>query len=89
MVHHGTISGLLRSQTAPHALSMRIADTALDEFIEIYKEEFGESISRSDARQMASSLIALYERLARKLLDDSTLPLMQPTDDHPSVGFRT
>lgn len=46
---------------------MRITDETLDQFIELYKEEFGEEISRSEASEMAFRLITLYEALARKL----------------------
>lgn len=70
---------------------MRIPDKGLDEFIEIYKEEFGEELSRTKASEMASDLIALYQRLARRLPDVVASPStsMQLPDDHPPLGFRT
>ena len=33
--------------------NMRIHDATLDEFIQIYREEFGEEINRSEASEMA------------------------------------
>jgi hypothetical protein len=50
---------------------MQISDDALDEFITIYKEEFKDDISRSDAIEMASRLLTLYQLLSRKLPNDS------------------
>jgi hypothetical protein len=70
---------------------MRIPDKALDEFIEIYKNEFGEDISREDANAMASRLVSLYARLA-KLPPNDLVPLpnpMQPAAHHPPIGFHT
>ncbi len=46
---------------------MRISDEALDQFIEIYKEEFGEEMARAEAAEMATRLVALYKLLARPL----------------------
>lgn len=65
---------------------MRIPDNALDEFIEIYKKEFGEDISRADAGQMASDLLRLYDLLSKKSPARKTMP---HDDDHPRIGFRT
>ena len=45
--------------------SMDIPDEALDEFIEIYKREFNEDISRSEARRRATNLLALYRAIGR------------------------
>jgi hypothetical protein len=50
---------------------MRINDTALDEFIQIYREEFGDEINRSDASEMAFRLVTLYETLSRRLPSDA------------------
>jgi hypothetical protein len=65
---------------------MNITDDALDEFIVIYKEKFTEEISRAEMQQMASSLLMLYGRLARKV---PSIKTTQPSDDHPQIGFRT
>ena len=50
--------------TGMHPVYPRITDKQLDEFIEIYKEEFGEKISRTEASAMAANLLMLYQRLA-------------------------
>jgi hypothetical protein len=42
---------------------MRISSEQLDEFIMIYKEAFGEEVGRSQAEDMASELLHLYETL--------------------------
>lgn len=41
-------------------MSLRISNADLDEFIAIYKEEFGEEISHADAHEIASRLVMLY-----------------------------
>lgn len=53
---------------------MRIPEEALNEFIELYEEEFGEKIDRTEATGMAHSLLALCRLLARK-------PPVRPTAD--------
>lgn len=66
---------------------MRISDEALNEFIGLYKEEFGEEIDRAQASEMAFRLVTLYERLARGTGQD-VMPA--PLDDppHRPIGFR-
>jgi hypothetical protein len=69
---------------------MNITDDALDEFIAIYKEEFGEGINRAEASEMASRVLDVYALLARKLAGETSMP--RPTrheDNHPPIGFRT
>jgi len=62
---------------------MRITDEALDEFIELYREERGEEIGRDEANEIASRLVVLYQALARK-------SPMQPDDPpRPPIGFQT
>jgi len=70
---------------------MHISDEALDEFIEIYKAEFGDDISRSEASEMASRLIKLYKLLSTKpsAKKYSSQATTHSTDDHPPIGFRT
>lgn len=46
---------------------MKISNTSLDEFIEIYRKEFGKDISREDALEMATRLINLYLIIYRPL----------------------
>jgi len=45
---------------------MKLSDEQLDEFIRIYKEEFGEELNPSQAQEMASDLLRLYEALASR-----------------------
>jgi hypothetical protein len=45
----------------------RFSNEALDEFIAIYKEEFGEEIDRKEATEMAWRLLTLCRLLSRKL----------------------
>lgn len=74
----------------------RISDKDLDEFIAIYKEEFGEELNRAEAGEMASRLVTLYELLARKVPEKEKAPssTTQHDDDrldgdHPRIGFQT
>ena len=55
--------------------NMRIQDTALNQFIQICREEFGEEISRSEASEMAFRLVTLYQALSRRLASDAYLQL--------------
>lgn len=49
----------------PHADGMRISDAAFDEFIELYKEEFGREIGRAEATAMAHRLLVLSRLMAQ------------------------
>ena len=72
-----------------HDCRMRIADETLDQFIRLYKEEYGEELTRSEASEMAFWLVTLYEALSKRLpIDD--VPSAMPPDDAPrqSIGFR-
>jgi hypothetical protein len=75
---------------------IRLTDEQLGEFIVIYKEEFGEEISRTDASEMASRLVMLYQLLSRKLPEKQNSPPdvtqhggEDRSDDHPRIGFQT
>jgi hypothetical protein len=48
------------------ASNMRISGEALDEFVEIYREESGEDISRDEASEMAIRILTLYTLLSKK-----------------------
>jgi len=74
-----------------HASDMQIPDETLNEFIAIYKAEFGEEISRKDASEMALRVLKLYELLERKLPDEKTITLVatRPAESVPQIGFRT
>jgi hypothetical protein len=70
---------------------MRISERALDEFIQIYEEEFGEKIDRKEATEIAYRVLALY-RLLRRRLPEGYVPKekpMQHDGDRPSKGFQT
>jgi hypothetical protein len=45
---------------------VRITEQALDEFIKLYAEEFGETLSVDEAREVASNLLELYTLLLRR-----------------------
>lgn len=74
---------------------MLISEKALNEFIAIYKTEFGEELSRKDASEMAFRVLTIYELLARKLPGKTStlLPRLHddelPHDCQPQIGFRT
>lgn len=46
---------------------MQISDEDLEEFREIYREEFGKEIDRAEALEMATRLILLYEIIMKRL----------------------
>jgi len=41
---------------------MHISDEALNEFIDLYKAEFGQDISRSEASEVATGILTLAGR---------------------------
>ena len=53
---------------------MHLSDDDLDEFRRIYKNEFGEDITREEAREKGSSLLrlvkAVYKPITQKQVDD-------------------
>lgn len=70
---------------------VKISDEALNEFIAIYKEDFGDEINRKEASEMASRLVMLYEFLAKKLPNEQISPEPMPQLDDPprKIGFHT
>lgn len=66
---------------------MQIPNESLDKFMQIYKEEYGEEISRSEANEMASRVIALYELLAKKLPNEQTSKPKPPDESPRTMGF--
>jgi hypothetical protein len=46
---------------------MHTPDNVLDEFMVLYRDETGETMSREQAREIAQRLLTLYERLAQPL----------------------
>lgn len=61
---------------------MKISNTSLDEFIEIYQKEFGKEISREDALEMATRLINLYLIIYRPLPGERRDGVTPPSGDH-------
>lgn len=43
---------------------MQFDDTEIREFIDLWRDEFGETLPKEDARHLASQLVRLYEILA-------------------------
>jgi hypothetical protein len=67
---------------------MQISDEAVSEFISLYKEEYGEELSRSDASEMASRLVTLYEVLMKKFPGEQTsTPKPLDEEPRPRMGF--
>jgi hypothetical protein len=50
---------------------MRVDDSELLEFIQLYKDEFGEHISLEEARVVATGLLELYETLIKPLPEET------------------
>lgn len=65
---------------------MKVPDAAIDEFKQLYEQEFGERISRTEAAEMASNVLLLYRLLSRALPDRH---VTQPRDGLRQIGFRT
>jgi hypothetical protein len=66
---------------------MQISKEALCELIAIYKEEYGEELSRSEASEMGSRLLALYELLAKKLPNEQDAAPRPLENVRPPMGF--
>jgi hypothetical protein len=72
--------------------AMLISAEALDEFIAIYKEEFGEEIDRVEATEMAHRLLNLFRLLEKKLPEGTKTASSTLPDDEQGrlpIGFRT
>lgn len=52
--------------------TMDLTEEDISEYVTLWKEEFGEDISRADARHSASQFLELYSLLSRPL------PVTQP-----------
>lgn len=66
---------------------MQISDEAVSEFMRIYKEEYGEELSRGEADEMASRLVTLYGLLMKKLPNEQTVVPRPPDEPPRSMGF--
>lgn len=54
---------------------MQLSDAAIQEYIQLYREDFGEELMVGEARVIATRLVTLYELLCRPLPDqDATSP---------------
>ena len=52
---------------------MTISDASLDEFIAIYAEEYGEQLSREEARPIATNLVNLFWLIAHPPPNEDTM----------------
>lgn len=59
---------------------MQLSDTAIQEYIQLYREDFGEELTVGDARAIATRLMTLYQLLCRP----SDLPLN--SQSHQAIG---
>ena len=66
----GTITRRALRATWAHAFSMRLSEEAIQEFASLYKEEFGEELTKAEASEMAYRLMVLYEQLSKPLPDE-------------------
>lgn len=63
---------------------MQLSDTAIQEYIQLYREDFGEELTIGEARAIATRLLTLYEMLCRPLPDrDATQPPFDPLEKTP------
>ena len=61
---------------------MAISDQSLDEFIELYASEFGERLTRAEARPIATNLVKLY----RMVMQPSSNPCADPSQIDPAAS---
>jgi hypothetical protein len=60
---------------------MELDERDINEFAEIWKQEFDEGLSAEEARHRASQLLELFWLLSRPLPSESP----QPTEKHPTA----
>ncbi len=60
--------------------SMRISEEELQEFIQLYKKEFGEELSMTEASEVAGNFVSLYELLAEPLPGEQNSPTSSQSD---------
>lgn len=56
---------------------MQLSDTAIQEYIQLYREDFGEELSVGEALAIATRLVTLYALLCRPLPAEN-VPEAQP-----------
>jgi hypothetical protein len=68
---------------------MQIRDVDLDEFMMLYRTEFGKDISQKDALEMATRLINLHLIIYRPLPGERGDKATPPLGDHraPAASF--
>lgn len=68
---------------------MQITDDDLNEFMALYRAEFGREISRQDALEMATRLINLYVTIYRPLPGEPCAGATRPSEDRrdPDASF--
>jgi hypothetical protein len=53
---------------------MQISEEMLEEFTQLYQQEFGERLNRSNASEIAFRVLTLYELLGKTLPSDRPTP---------------
>jgi hypothetical protein len=71
-----------------HAVAMQIPNATLDEFMQIYKEEYGEELNCSAASEMGLRVVGPYELLVKKLPKEQEVAPKPPEHEQPPMGFR-
>lgn len=70
---------------------MRLSEEAIQEFASLYKEEFGEKLTKAEATEMAYRFVTLYELLAKPLPGERLprKPATPPDEEGPPhrMGF--
>jgi hypothetical protein len=69
---------------------MKVSEEGLDDFIRIYKEEYGEDITRAEASEMTFRLFTLHELLSKHRPKEEEAAPTPPTDrreEPPKIGF--
>lgn len=60
---------------------MKISDHDFQEFIAIYQEEFGETLSLAEASEMAFRLVSLYTQLTKALPSEQSIATSEPSSE--------
>ena len=63
---------------------MQIREESIKEYMELYREDFGEELTIEEAREITSRLVELYRVLCRPLREEVEPP--QAYHDHPRIG---
>jgi len=53
---------------------MHVSDEAVKEYIQLYREDFGEELTIEEAREITSRLVELYRALCRPLPAEIATP---------------